>query len=198
MTRIASTERMTRETQISILIDLDGAPAGNSIRTGLPFFDHMLDAMARHGRFHLEMQAQGDLDIDPHHTMEDCGIALGRVLRDALGSKEGIFRFGEATIPLDEALARAVIDLSGRPHLSWRCQFPELTAGGISARLFHEFFQGLVNNAALTLHVDLLAGNENHHCLEAIFKAFGRALRQAIAADPLAAGETPSTKGVLE
>lgn len=198
MSRTAHTQRITKETQISILIDLDGAPAGNIIQTGLPFFNHMLDAMARHGHFHLEMKAQGDLEIDPHHTMEDCGIALGRVIREALGSKAGIFRFGEAAIPLDEALARAVIDLSGRPHLSWRCQFPELSAGGISTRLFHEFFQGLVNNAALTLHIDLLAGNENHHCLEAIFKAFGRALRQAIAADPLAAGETPSTKGVLE
>lgn len=198
MARTATIERKTRETRIRLTADLDGAPAGNCFRTGLPFFEHMLDAMARHGHFALHIEAHGDLEVDPHHTMEDVGLVFGSALKCALGDKCGINRFGAAAIPLDEALARVVIDLSGRPHLSWRCDFPEIAAGGISCRLFHEFFQAVANACGMTIHVDLLAGDEAHHCLEAIFKAFGRALRMAAAADPLAAGETPSTKGVLE
>lgn len=199
MSRLAELQRNTRETQIRLALDLDRPPLENRMDTGVPFFDHMLDAAFRHGRLHLVLQAKGDLEIDAHHTLEDTGLALGQALKTALGEKHGLRRFGEATIPLDEALARVVVDLSGRPHLSWRCPFPEATAGGVSCMLYHEFFQSLANAAAITLHVDLLAGEEIHHCLEAIFKAFGRALRQAVARDPeMAPEETPSTKGVLE
>ncbi len=199
MPRTATIKRDTRETQIKLTVDLDGQPDGNRFVTGLPFFDHMLDAMARHGHFALQIEAHGDLEIDAHHTMEDIGIVFGTALKQALGEKCGITRFGAAIIPLDEALSRAVIDLSGRPHLAWRCDFPEATAGGISCRLFHEFFQSVVNTCGMTLHIDLLHGDEAHHCLESIFKAFGRALRQAIAADPLLKPtDTPSTKGVLD
>ena len=198
MPRQATIQRDTKETKVTVQLNLDEGPAKNALQTGLPFFDHMLDAMSRHGHFALVVQAQGDLEIDPHHTMEDIGLALGQALKNALGDKRGITRFGAAAVPLDEALARVVIDLSGRPYLAWRCAFPEALAGGISHRLFHEFFQALSNTSGMTLHVDLLAGDENHHCLEAIFKAFGRALRQAVALDPVLAGELPSTKGVLE
>ena len=198
MPRESNIQRETKETKVVVQLDLDGGPQGNSISSGLPFFDHMLDAMARHGHFALRLQARGDLEIDPHHTMEDIGLALGQAFKNALGEKRGITRFGSAAIPLDEALARVVIDLSGRPFLAWRCNFPEAMAGGISHRLFHEFFQALANTAGMTLHVDLLAGDENHHCLEAIFKAFGRAIRMAVAIDPALADELPSTKGVLE
>ena len=198
MPRSAEINRETKETQVQLTLNLDGGPNGNSISTGLPFFDHMLDATFKHGHFSLQLKAKGDLQIDAHHTMEDVGLALGQAMKIALGDKRGVTRFGEATIPLDEALARAVIDLSGRPHLSWRCPFPETDAGGISSKLFHEFFQALANTAGMTLHVDLLAGEENHHCLEAIFKAFGRALKTAAAMDPGLAGEMPSTKGLLE
>ena len=198
MPRNAEINRVTKETKVSLALNLDKGPADNSVSTGLPFFDHMLDATFRHGRISLTLKAEGDLQIDPHHTMEDIGLALGQAMKVALGDKRGITRFADATVPLDEALARVVIDLSGRPHLSWRCDFPEASAGGISHRLFHEFFQALVNTAGMTLHVDLIAGDENHHCLEAIFKAFGRALRNAVAIDNALKGETPSTKGVLE
>ena len=198
MPREANIQRETKETKVAIQLNLDGGPQDNCLATGLPFFDHMLDAMARHGHFALKINAAGDLEIDPHHTMEDIGLALGQALKSALGDKRGITRFGAAAVPLDESLARVVIDLSGRPFLAWRCAFPEAMAGGISHRLFHEFFQALANTAGMTIHVDLLAGEENHHCLEAIFKAFGRALRTAVAIDPLLAGELPSTKGVLE
>lgn len=198
MPRNAEINRVTKETKVSLALNLDKGPADNSISTGLPFFDHMLDATFRHGRISLKLKAEGDLQIDPHHTMEDIGLALGQAMKVALGDKRGITRFADATVPLDEALARIVIDLSGRPHLSWRCNFPEAAAGGISRQLFHEFFQALVNTAGMTLHVDLIAGDENHHCLEAIFKAFGRALRNAVAIDSTLQGETPSTKGVLE
>ncbi len=198
MSRKATINRSTQETQVSVVLDLDCHPEGNCFQTGLPFLDHMLNATARHGRLALAISATGDLEIDAHHTMEDIGLTLGQALKAALGDKRGIYRFGEATIPLDEALARVVIDLSGRPHLSWRCNFPEAAAGGISHQLFHEFFQALVNTAGITLHIDLIAGNENHHCLEAIFKAFGRALRAAINLDSAAANELPSTKGLLD
>ena len=196
--RQATIKRKTKETQITVSLDLDGNPSGNRFATGLPFFEHMLDAAFRHGRMGLALEAHGDLEIDAHHTLEDCGLALGQALKSALGDKRGITRFGAAAVPLDEALARVVIDLSGRPYLAWRCAFPEESAGGVSVRLYHEFFQALANAGGVTLHVDLLAGEENHHCLEAIFKAFGRALRQAVAPDAAAAGELPSTKGVLE
>ncbi|MGN0867645.1 MAG: imidazoleglycerol-phosphate dehydratase HisB [Oligosphaeraceae bacterium] len=199
MSRCAKLQRNTRETRIQLELDLDQPPLTNEVATGVPFFDHMLDAAFRHGRLHLRLQVQGDLEIDAHHTLEDTGLALGQALKTALGEKKGIQRFGEAAVPLDEALARVVVDLSGRPHLSWRCPFPEAAAGGISVRLYHEFFQAFANAAAITLHVDLLAGEENHHCLEAIFKALGRALRMAVAKDPdMTDQETPSTKGVLE
>lgn len=199
--RCAELHRQTRETTVDVKIGLDpevAATTANSVDTGLPFFDHMLDALSHHGKIALQLKAVGDLQVDPHHTMEDCGLSLGQVLRQALGEKRGITRFGAGFVPLDEALARVVIDLSGRPYLAWRCQFPEATAGGINVRIFHEFFQALANAAAITIHVDLLAGDENHHCLEAIFKATGRALRQAVAIDPSLAGATPSTKGMLE
>lgn len=198
MPRSAEIHRKTKETSVDFRIDLNGAPSGNSFGTGVPFFDHMLDAAFRHGRISAVLAAKGDLEIDAHHTLEDTGLAIGQAIKAALGDKTGIRRFGEATIPLDEALARVVIDLSGRPHLSWRCAFPEATAGGVSHQLFHEFFQALANAGGLTIHVDLIAGDENHHCLEAIFKAFGRALGAACATDPRLQGETPSTKGVLE
>ena len=198
MPREATIQRETKETKVAVQLNLDDGPADNCLATGLPFFDHMLNAMARHGHFALKINATGDLEIDPHHTMEDIGLALGQAFKNALGDKRGITRFGSAAIPLDEALARVVIDLSGRPFLAWRCNFPEAMAGGISHRLFHEFFQALANTAGMTLHIDLLAGDENHHCLEAIFKAFGRAIRMAVAIDPVLADELPSTKGVLE
>lgn len=198
MQRQATLKRETRETSIEIALDLAVSTAESRIDTGIPFMDHMLAAFARHGKFTLQLTARGDLDIDAHHTMEDLGLALGQACKTALGDKRGITRFGAALIPLDEALARVVIDLSGRPCLAWRCAFPESRAGGIAVRLFREFFQAWVNASGTTLHVDLLSCEENHHGLEAIFKAFGRAFRQAVAPDPDGAGQIPSTKGVLE
>lgn len=196
MTRQADITRNTKETKISLQLALQAG--ASSISTGVPFFDHMLDAFARHGKFTLVLKAKGDLEIDAHHTMEDIGLALGQALRQSLGDKRGITRFGEATVPLDESLARVVLDLSGRPCLAWRASFPEALAGGINVRLFHEFFQALASASGLTLHVDLLACEENHHGLEAIFKAFGRALHQAVTLDPELEGQIPSTKGILE
>jgi len=196
MSRSATVERKTRETDIAVALDLDGV-RDVCIETGLPFFDHMLNACASHGGFGLTLTARGDLEIDAHHTMEDVGLALGQALKNALGDKRGITRFGNALIPMDEALARVVLDLSGRPHLSWRATFPEALAGGISCRLFREFFQALVNTGGLTVHIDLIAVEESHHGLEAIFEAFGRALAQAVAVSDQP-GAVPSTKGVLE
>jgi len=176
-----------------------GLNAGQcTISTGVPFMDHMLDAFSRHGKFALSVQENGDLAVDAHHTLEDLGLALGQVLKQALGDKRGITRFGMATVPLDESLARVVIDLSGRPYLAWRAEFPEALAGGINIRLYREFFQALVNTSGMTLHVDLLACEEDHHGLEAIFKAFGRALHQAVSIDPESNNQVPSTKGILE
>lgn len=196
MGRHSELERVTSETTISVRLDLDER-TGIRIETGIGFFDHMLNALARHGGLGLQLHCQGDLWIDAHHSMEDTGLALGQALRQALGEKRGIARFGFFYAPLDESLARSVIDLSGRPHLSWRCAFPEAEAGGVSCRLHHEFFQALVNAAGMTLHVDLLACEESHHGLEAIYKSFGRALHEAIAVtEP--GGDVPSTKGVLE
>ncbi len=195
MVRKASVTRETRETQIRLDLALEAGEI--SVNTGLPFMDHMLEAFARHGHFALQVQAQGDLDVDAHHTMEDLGLTLGRALKEALGGKQSIRRFGMAYVPMDEALARVVIDLSGRPFLGYRVTPPNPLCGGFDSRLFHEFFQAVVNAGALTLHLDLLAGAEVHHAFEAIFKAFGRALDQAAASDPCSTG-VPSTKGVLE
>ncbi|MGN0879339.1 MAG: imidazoleglycerol-phosphate dehydratase HisB [Oligosphaeraceae bacterium] len=195
MGRRSEIERVTSETQVSVALDLDER-SGVKVETGIGFFDHMLNALARHGGLGLSLTCKGDLWIDAHHSMEDTGLALGQALREALGDKRGISRFGFFYAPLDESLARTVIDLSGRPHLSWRCAFPEAEAGGVSVRLHHEFFQALANAAGMTLHVDLLACEESHHGLEAIYKSFGRALRQAVSLTG-AAGEIPSTKGTL-
>ena len=195
MGRRSEIERVTSETQVSVTLDLDER-SGVRVETGIGFFDHMLNALARHGGLGLSLTCKGDLWIDAHHSMEDTGLALGQALREALGDKRGISRFGFFYAPLDESLARTVIDLSGRPHLSWRCAFSEAEAGGVSVRLHHEFFQALANAAGMTLHVDLLACEESHHGLEAIYKSFGRALRQAVSLTG-AAGEIPSTKGTL-
>ncbi len=193
--RRAKVCRTTKETDIALTLGLDGAGRGG-VRTGVPFMDHMLTAFAKHGHFTLDVKARGDLEIDAHHTLEDLGLVLGQALKEALGNKAGITRFGGACVPMDEALARVVLDLSGRPFLAWRVKLPPGQAGGVDGRLFREFFQALVNTAGITLHLDLEAGEEIHHCLEALFKAFGRALAQAVAADPRVAG-VPSTKGSL-
>ena len=193
--RTSDVKRNTQETKIEISLDLDGQKA-IEINSGIPFFDHMLNAFAKHGGFGLRLHCDGDLEIDAHHSMEDIGLALGQALRTALGDKRGITRFGHSYVPLDESLARTVIDLSGRPHLSWRASCPEAEAGGVSCRLYREFFQALVNTAGMTLHVDLLACEESHHGLESIFKSFGRALRVAVTRT--GGSDIPSTKGVLE
>jgi len=195
MGRKASVTRETRETRIQLDVTLGGGAV--EISTGLAFVDHMLEAFARHGRFGLVIQAQGDLEVDAHHTLEDLGLTLGRALKEALGDKASIRRFGSAYVPMDEALARVVVDLSGRPHLAYRVTPPSPVCGGFDSRLFHEFFQALANAGALTLHLDLLAGAEVHHAFEALFKAFGRALAEAVALDAGVQG-VPSTKGVLE
>ncbi len=194
--RKATIERTTRETRISLTAHLDGSGSAR-LETGVPFLDHMLDQIARHGMIDLEIAADGDLHIDDHHTVEDVGITLGQALRAALGDKAGIRRFGHAYVPLDEALARVVVDLSGRPGLTFAAEFPSEKIGRFDTELVGEFFQGLVNHAALTLHIDVLRGRNTHHIAEAIFKAFGRALRMACEVDPRAAGQLPSTKGAL-
>ncbi|MBT3379428.1 MAG: imidazoleglycerol-phosphate dehydratase HisB [Lentisphaerae bacterium] len=195
MRREATIERATKETDIRVNVVLDGAGQA-SVDSGVPFFDHMLSAFARHGYFDLDLKAVGDLEIDAHHTMEDIGLAMGRALSDALGDKSGITRFGCSFVPMDEALARVVVDLSGRPYLGYRVNTRDSEAGGVNTRLFREYFQALVNTAAITLHIDLLYGEEVHHCLEAVYKAFGRALGQAVGLDPRCTG-VPSTKGLL-
>lgn len=197
MSRQAKIKRTTKETDISVELNLDEFSGANAISSGIAFFDHMMDAFSRHGRFGLKLACKGDLEIDAHHSMEDIGLVLGQALKEALGDKRGITRFGNAFVPLDESLARVVIDISGRPYLGWRCSFLENEIGGNSVRLYREFFQALVNTSCITLHVDLLESGEVHHSLEAIFKSFGRALRMAVAMDPAAAGEIPSTKGSL-
>jgi imidazoleglycerol-phosphate dehydratase len=194
--RSAQVERNTLETQIRVALDLDGSGHA-SLQTGLPFLDHMLDQVARHGLIDLEIQAVGDLHIDAHHTVEDIGITLGQALARALGDKRGIRRYGNAYVPLDEALSRVVIDLSGRPGLTFACTFTRPLIGTFDVDLFHEFFQGLVNHAAMTLHIDNLRGANAHHQAETIFKAFGRALRMAVEPDLRMSGVTPSTKGSL-
>ncbi|MDE0412134.1 MAG: imidazoleglycerol-phosphate dehydratase HisB [Gammaproteobacteria bacterium] len=195
-TRTATIERNTKETRISVCLDLDGSGQAK-LETGLPFLEHMLDQVARHGRLDLDLHARGDLEIDAHHTVEDIGITLGQACAQAVGDKKGIYRYGYAYVPLDEALSRVVIDFSGRPGLEFRVQFPRARVGDFDVDLIHEFFQGFVNHANVTLHVDNLSGSNSHHIAETVFKAFGRALRIAVTADPRMQGEIPSTKGSL-
>ena len=193
--RQASVERNTKETQIAVTVNLDGTGKLES-DTGLPFLDHMLDQIARHGLIDLKVKAVGDLEIDAHHTVEDIGITLGQAVDKAL-NKTGIRRYGHAYVPLDEALSRVVIDFSGRPGLDYHVQFVKGTVGNFDVDLFHEFFQGFVNHALVTLHIDNIRGKNAHHQIETIFKAFGRAVRMAVELDPRALKTIPSTKGVL-
>jgi imidazoleglycerol-phosphate dehydratase len=196
MQRTAEVERNTLETKIKIKLDLDGSGKAN-FNTGVPFLEHMLDQVARHGLIDLDIQAEGDTDIDDHHTVEDIGITFGLALAKALGDKKGITRYGHAYVPLDEALSRVVIDFSGRPGLTYQVDYSRACIGQFEVDLFQEFFQGLVNHAGMTLHIDNLRGINAHHQAETIFKAFGRALRMALEADPRMQGMMPSTKGTL-
>ena len=194
--RKATVERNTLETQIKIDINLDGSGKASFI-TGVPFLDHMLDQIARHGLIDMDINANGDLEIDAHHTVEDIGITLGQAFAKALGNKKGIVRYGHSYVPLDEALSRVVIDFSGRPGLFYEVKYPRASIGSFDVDLFREFFQGFVNHAGVSLHIDNLKGSNAHHVAETIFKAFGRAIRMAITADPRMAGIMPSTKGSL-
>jgi imidazoleglycerol-phosphate dehydratase len=194
--RKAAITRNTLETQITVEINLDGS-GKTQFETGIPFLEHMLDQVARHGMVDLRINAQGDLHIDAHHTVEDIGITMGQAVADAVGDKKGIVRYGHAYVPLDEALSRVVIDFSGRPGLEFHVPFTRSSVGGFDVDLFMEFFQGFANHALVTLHIDNLRGDNSHHQAETVFKAFGRALRMALAHDPRMAGVTPSTKGVL-
>ena len=194
--RGAQVVRETKETRIRVEVALDG-PVGSSVQTGIGFFDHMLDQIARHAALGLAIEAQGDLHIDAHHTVEDVGITFGQAVARALGDKRGIARFGHAYVPLDEALSRVVIDFSGRPALVWQVVFKRAMVGEFDLDLVHEFFQGFVNHAQVTLHVDNLRGDNAHHQCETVFKAFARALRMAVRLDPDAGGAVPSTKGAL-
>ncbi|TVP51095.1 MAG: imidazoleglycerol-phosphate dehydratase HisB [Halomonas sp.] len=194
--RIATVSRDTNETQIKVSVNLDGEGHLNC-QTGVPFLDHMLDQVARHGMIDLDINATGDLHIDDHHTVEDLGITLGQAFFAAIGDKRGIYRYGHAYVPLDEALSRVVIDFSGRPGLYMNVEFTRDTIGSLDTQLFWEFFQGFVNHARVTLHIDNIKGFNAHHQAETIFKAFGRALRMAVAEDPRMEGQMPSTKGSL-
>ena len=195
ISRQAKVERNTNETQITVILNLDGE-GQLDVETGLPFLDHMLDQVARHGLIDLTVKATGDSDIDAHHTVEDIGITLGQALNQAL-DKTGIRRYGHAYVPLDEALSRVVLDFSGRPGLEFHVQFVKGLVGNFDVDLFREFFQGFVNHAMVTIHIDNIRGKNAHHQIETIFKAFGRALRMAVEIDPRASGHIPSTKGVL-
>ena len=193
--RKAAKTRETLETRIEVALNLDGS--GNAeVSTGLPFFEHMLDQVARHGRIDLEIAAHGDLEVDAHHTVEDVGITLGQAVADAVGDKRGIFRYGHAYVPLDEALSRVVVDFSGRPGLEYDVAFSRARVGDFDVDLLREFFQGFANHAQVTLHIDNLKGSNAHHQAETVFKAFGRALRMALQRDPRTP-DTPSTKGSL-
>lgn len=194
--RTAEIVRNTNETKIRVVINLDGS-GQQKLATGIPFLDHMLDQIARHGMIDLEVEADGDLQIDAHHTVEDIGIAIGQALAQAIGNKSGIRRYGHAYVPLDESLSRVVIDFSGRPYLEFEVPFVRATSGTFDLDLVREFFQGLVNHAKISLHIDNLRGENAHHQCETVFKAFGRALRMAAELDPRAAGTIPSTKGTL-
>jgi imidazoleglycerol-phosphate dehydratase len=196
LVRTGRIERVTRETSIVVSVDFDGSGLADVV-TGVPFLDHMLDQLARHGAMDLAVAAKGDLHIDAHHTVEDIGITLGQAVRQALGDKVGLTRYGHAYVPLDEALSRVVIDLSGRPGLEFHVPFTRAMIGAFDVDLTHEFFQGFVNHALVTLHVDNLRGQNAHHQAETVFKAFARALRMAATPDPRAAGVVPSTKGSL-
>jgi len=194
--RIAQVERNTLETKIKIGINLDGNGA-SSFDTGLPFLDHMLDQIARHGLIDIDVVAQGDLEIDAHHSVEDIGITLGQAFAQALGDKKGIYRYGHAYVPLDESLSRVVVDFSGRPSLFYQVEFHRAMIGSFDVDLLKEFFQGFVNHAGVTLHIDNLKSGNAHHIAETVFKAFGRAIRMAISFDSRMAGIIPSTKGNL-
>jgi imidazoleglycerol-phosphate dehydratase len=195
-TRNAQITRDTKETQIAVDLALDGTGSAE-FSTGLPFLDHMLDQVARHGLIDIKIEANGDLEIDAHHTVEDIGITFGQAVLHALGDKRGIRRYGHAYVPLDEALSRVVIDLSGRPSLIYEIDFPRARVGDFDVDLFSEFFQGFVNHAKCTLHIDNLRGRNAHHIIETVFKAFGRALRMAVEPDPRMGDLLPSTKGAL-
>ena len=194
--RTAEIDRNTLETQISVSVNLDGS-GEREFQTGLPFLDHMLDQVARHGLLDITIKADGDLEIDSHHTVEDIGITLGQAVNEAIGDKKGIKRYGHAYVPLDEALSRVVIDFSGRPGLVYNVEFARQMVGDFDVDLFHEFFQGFVNHAMVTLHVDNIKGQNAHHQIETVFKAFGRAMRFALEEDPGMNDQLPSTKGSL-
>ncbi len=194
--RTASVQRDTLETRISVSLNLDGS-GQVKLETGIPFLEHMLEQVARHGALDLEVTADGDLHIDDHHTVEDIGITIGQAFKQALGDKQGILRYGHAYVPLDEALSRVVIDFSGRPGIHYRVDFARPRIGQFDVDLIHEFFQGFVNHAPATLHLDNLTGNNAHHVAETLFKAFGRALRVAVSRDERMPGAIPSTKGSL-
>ncbi len=194
--RSANVSRNTLETQINVVLNLDGSGKSH-FDTGIPFLEHMLEQIARHGSFDLEVSASGDLHIDDHHTVEDIGITLGQAFKEALADKQGIMRYGHAYVPLDEALSRVVIDFSGRPGIEYRVKFVRPRIGQFDVDLIHEFFQGFANHAPATLHIDNLSGENAHHIAETMFKAFGRALRFAVTRDERMAGVIPSTKGSL-
>lgn len=194
--RTASLQRNTLETTVKITLNLDGQGTSH-LATGVPFFDHMLDQVARHGMIDLDIHAEGDLHIDAHHTVEDVGITLGQAVARALGDKTGVRRYGHAYVPLDEALSRVALDLSGRPGLEYHVEFPRARVGEFDVDLLREFFQGFVNHAHVTLHIDVLRGRNAHHIAETVFKAYGRALRMALEPDPRMVGVMPSTKGSL-
>lgn len=194
--RAATVNRETKETRITVAVNLDGTGTA-TFKTGLPFFEHMLEQVARHGAIDLRVEARGDLQVDAHHTVEDVGITLGQAVARAVGEKKGIRRYGHAYVPLDEALSRVVIDFSGRPGLEYHVEFPRARIHDFDVDLIHEFFQGFSNHAAATVHVDCLRGKNAHHVAETVFKAFGRALRMALEPDARTAGAVPSTKGSL-
>ena len=194
--RTAAVNRETLETQITVSVNLDGQGKA-TLGTGLPFLEHMLEQVARHGLIDIEVMAKGDLHIDAHHTVEDIGITLGQAMRQAIADKRGIRRYGHAYVPLDEALSRVVIDFSGRPGLEYHADYPRARVGDFDVDLIHEFFQGFSNHALVTLHIDCLRGDNSHHVAETIFKAFGRAMRMALEIDPAMGDQMPSTKGSL-
>ena len=196
MARQATIDRKTKETDIKIRLEIDGS-GQSQVDTGIPFMDHMLTLMAAHGFMDLDITAKGDTEIDDHHTVEDLGICLGQVIKKALGKKRGIRRYGKAIIPMDEALARVAMDISNRPHLSYRVSLNRTTTGTFDVGLVNEFFRALITHAGITMHVDLLAGDEPHHVAEAVFKAIARALDEACSPEPRLGGDVPSTKGML-